>query len=443
MPKAIINNSTNEKRTYWIVLADTQLGAVHWQNLIREEDYYKAFQTQCSLAAEDESCLGIIGLGDLRERASIQAKNLGGMNRGLKILADANKPLLAIMGNHDYTTPNWIDEMCYPSLKNLTKKHVQLEYGFDPQTTLALHFTPKGDLIEKLKENNLEEIKILFLHQSLRELTTNLKQSYDISLADLEDLGLGKKQDCTVFLGDLHNYGDVSRKTESGHTITAVYPGSLEMTDANEGINGLKTERISTSPHDYRKFVLKLYRDNDNENSTTWEPIEINPRPWFRGKAKTKKETDRIESLLLEHSKSWKKALSACVYLTVPKSETERIKTSLSDLNILQSKVEEYNLETDEDANEDQTQLDGALSWQENKNGLLALAKEEKLDEDALSLLRHIVESDGATHNPKNDILNAWSKWFTNQNNNNFNENLNPNNNPKTQNNNEPKETTT
>jgi DNA repair exonuclease SbcCD nuclease subunit len=399
-------SSTGQNLPYWIVLADTQLGAVHWQNPTREEDYYHAFQSQCYLAASDENCLGILGLGDLRERASIQAKNLGGLNRGLKILAEGGKPLLALMGNHDYTHPNWIEEMCYPSLKNLADPEVLADHGFNPTTTLALHFTPRSQLKDVLLSRNPERISLMFLHQSLRELTTSLKQSHDLSLSELQEMGFGKTKPCTIFLGDLHNYGDASLGN-----ISAAYPGSLEMTDANEGINGLRGTRVSSNPHDYRKFVIHYY-----PSTGEWTPVQTQARPWFRGKAKTKKESDRLEAVLKQHGAtwSWEPRGAACIALSVPKTERERFERLLSELPILQAKVEEYNPDIDADANEDESSdktVETTLSWQQNKSELLELAVADDLDAESRRLLSCIVESDGATHAPKHDILTAWGRW--------------------------------
>ena len=384
------------KDPYWILLADCQLGAIHWQNPLREEDYYHAFQNQCRVAASDPNCLGILGLGDLRERASLQAKNLGGLNRGLQILAEKNKVLLALMGNHDYTVPNWIEEMCYPSLKDLTQPQIQKAHGFDPSTTLALHYTPKSQLLETIRQQNPENLSLLFLHQSLKELTTNLKQSYDLSLEDLKTLGIGRKKPCTVFLGDLHNYGDAQLGA-----ITAVYPGSLEMTDINEGALGLKSQHLASQPHDYRKFVVYFY-----PKSQTWKPVEIQPRPWIRLKSRTDREAQANLRLAKSHIAKWDKP--GCALVTCPKNHLETYRTELKTLPLLECRIEEYQ-KNFEDAPEEET-YHTALSWQTNKAALEELGEKE-LDADALLLLKSLLRHDGSTHNPKNDVVAAWEEW--------------------------------
>lgn len=389
-------------KKYWLVTADNQLGAIHWNNPLREEDYYRSFQNICKAAAEDPNCLGVLGLGDVRERASIQAKNLEGMNIGLQILLEAEKPMLAIMGNHDYTTPNWIEAMCYPCLYNLTDKKVQERFGFDPKTTLALDFKTKGELEKTITENcDPKNIRVAFLHQSLRELTTNLKQSYDTSLSRLEELGFGSLGPCLMLLGDLHNYGDA--KSPSG-AVQGAYPGSPEMTDANEGSNGLKSDVVQSEPHDYRKFVIH-YIPADH----SWKPVEISPRPWFRAKAKTAKEALRMIQLLENAASKW--PMPGIVALMCPKRELELVRDSLKTVPTLEARVEEYDPSTEEEDNWKETAQETALSWPENKKAILALAEEMGLDEMALTLLREIVARDGSTPNPKNDVANAWIAW--------------------------------
>jgi DNA repair exonuclease SbcCD nuclease subunit len=389
------------KQEYWLITADNQLGAIHWNNPQREEDYYHSFQSICKAAAKDEDCLGVLGVGDVRERATIQAKNLEGMNLGLQTLLEAGKPMLALMGNHDYTTPNWIESMCYPCLHNLADKAVQKRFGFDPDSTLALDFRSKGELEAAILANcQPADIRVAFLHQSLRELTTNLKQSYDTSLIRLEEMGFGSKGPCLIMLGDLHNYGDSWSPNKS---VQAVYPGSPEMTDANEGSNGLRSDVLASEPHDYRKFVVHYF-----PKTQTWKPVEIEPRPWFRGKAKTSKETIRLVQLLQDAAARWPKP--GVVALSCPRKDLALMREALKEIPTLEARVEEYD-PTEEETTEVESKEEATLSWPENKRALVALAEESGMDSEALALLQEIVGHDGSTPNVKNDVARAWMAW--------------------------------
>jgi len=393
--------TTSKSNPYWIILADTQLGYIHWQNPQREKDFYLSFQEQCLKAAEDPNCLGILGLGDLRERTTIQAKSLGGLNRGLKFLADSDKVLLAIMGNHDKTEPSWIKEMHYPSLKDLTNPKVQEEFGFDPKKTLALNFTPRSHLLETLKSKNPEEKNLVFLHQSLQEMTTNILQSFDIGMKDLVLLGFGKNESCTIFMGDLHNYGDIC-----SDNIEVVYPGSLEMTDINEGVNGLKSQRVSSCPHDYRKFVIHYYPCQQ-----TWEPVEIQPRPWFRGKAKTKKEAEALKHIVDLNLTKWRD--KGCLLLTVPEKNIQDFRNQIQKFPTLEARIEPYDPLADiEEESLSSQSLESSLSWKENKNKLMQIATEIGLDQESQNLLHQLCSCDGSSHNTKTDVQEAWVTWY-------------------------------
>jgi DNA repair exonuclease SbcCD nuclease subunit len=385
---------------FWLVTADTQLGDIPWGNTTREEDYYKAFQTICWMAAADPACRGVIGLGDLRERAAIQARNLGGMNRGLKILLEHNKGCLAIMGNHDRTIPNWIEEMCYPCLHNLANPQTQKAWGMNPEETLALDYVPKTELKAAiLAACNPRKIKRAFLHQSLKDLTTSLKQSHDTSLEELRNLGFGEEMPCLIMLGDLHNYGDCNTEDQR---LVAVYPGSPEMTDINEGIRGLRSQRLDTEPGDHRKFVLKYFPE-----SNRFDTVELKPRPWFCARCKTARETNHAITMLKAAAKSWEKP--GLIGLAVPQDKIEETRETIREIACLEARVDTYQPEEEEKQEETQTQ--GTLNWEENKKALLALAEEENLEPEALALLKEIIAHDGATHNPKNDVRRAWEAW--------------------------------
>lgn len=387
---------------YWIILADTQLGAIHWQNNAREQDYYEAFQTQCLKAAMDKNCLGILGLGDLRERASIQARNLGGLNRGLQTLDQAGKCLLGLMGNHDKTSPNWIKEMCYPSLKDLTDPKIQEAHGFDPSTTLASHFLPKAEL-KALLQNHGKGKTLIFLHQSVKELTSNALQSYDISISELHQFGIGLEHPCQLFMGDLHNYGDINSQK-----LSLAYPGSLEMTDINEGVNGLRSDKILSGPHDYRKFVIHFYPNRKLEEEQ-WVPIETKPRPWFRGKTKSSKETEKMINTLIKKSTKWESP--ACVLLTVPKTGIDNIRVQTKPLNCLELRIEEYDPFMDKDQeNAYLEHYSHSLSWSENKKKLQEIGS-DALDKDSADLLQKVCACDGSNTNAKSDVIAAWELW--------------------------------
>ena len=402
-------------RKYWIFLADTQLGAVPENSTEREEDYYKAFQNQCKIAAEDKLCLGIIGGGDLREKPSLQARNMDGFTKGLEILQKSEKNLLAIMGNHDYTVPCWIEALRHPALKNLTNSKVQEEAGFNPKKTLVLHAQKRTQLHVKLKESErwlnkkLEEIEIVFLHQAITEFTTSIYHSGEINMKELVSYGLGSGKQCKGFIGDIHNYGDAKEKN-----LEIIYPGSLEMTDANEGVNGLRSERYEVWKNDWRKFVVHI-----EEGTFNWKRVEVNPRPWFYLFAKTKKEADKGIEELIKEIGTWEE--KGIVSLTLPEKEIQYAAEMLDKEKdkILRRKVREYNAKVENWSSEEETEDEISLSSQEIKEFTMELAckeKEEgKISKRAVELIEKIIEKDGSSLNTKAEVAAAWEEWKKNE----------------------------
>jgi hypothetical protein len=180
------------------------------------------------------------------------------------------------------------------------------------------------------------------------------------------------------------------------------------MTDINEGVNGLQSNKITSGPHDYRKFVIHFF-PNQTETTKRWVPIEIKPRPWFRGKARTISETEKILNTLIKKSQSWE--APACVFLTLPKSEIEKAKDEVRPLNFLELRIEEYDPYVDREQEEAFLEhYSHCLSWSESKKKLQDMSNNE-LDKDSCDLLKTICESDGSNPSTKADVVSAWSMW--------------------------------
>lgn len=403
-----------EKLPYWIFLADVHAGDIPGALTCREEDIYHAFQLQCQLAANDPSCLGIIGGGDLRDKPSMQARNVDGFNTGIEILHNAGKVLLALVGNHDMTTPTWIKAMHHPALKSLSDPIVMQAHGLDPKTTLASDYKNKEELktwFESLGETTRTNAKTVFLHLALADLCA-ANQKAETSLEELKALGFGKNGPVTFFIGDLHNYGDVSLDK-----IEAVYPGSLEMTDRNEGVNGFKSTRYPTMKPEFAKFVLH-WVPKGPKGEPEWERIPLKPRPWYYvkiSKNKEKKTGPELEMALKAVSK-WTSENPGILNLILPEKELENaakpFQTLKTEGKILQINLEAYSKEIHGSEDEDEIPPpSGNGSWTDTKALLPDMAKSSKLSPEALSLLSELIASDGSTHSPKGDVTNAWDKW--------------------------------
>jgi DNA repair exonuclease SbcCD nuclease subunit len=400
---------------YWIFTADVHAGDIPQGSLQREEDIYQSWQRLCHIAAADPLCSGVFGDGDMRDKPTIQSRNLDGFNKGIHILHEAGKSLLAIMGNHDFTTPNWITGMHHPSFQDAADPNVLRSHGINPETTVATHYLKRPELLawlESLGAERREKIRTLILHLSLQDLA-NANQKAEISLQELSDLGFGKSGPTLVLLGDLHNYGDA----QIGN-LQAVYPGSLEMTDRNEGVNGFQSTEHPLEKPDFRKFALKWWPNGKDGNSApAWERFEVSPRPWYYVRvAKTKEKTTKAK---LEAARkaiaSWSPERPGIVTLILPEKEIETTRPLFQDLisqgRILQLDIEPYVAEIN---GEEEPLPEGSLlasNWQETTRLLPEMAREDQLPAASQELLDSLISNDGSTHSIKTDVTSAWESW--------------------------------
>lgn len=405
----------SKKAPYWVFIADVHAGDIPGGIPQREEDIYRTFQNICQEAAKDPACLGILGGGDLRDKPTIQTRNLDGFNAGIAILHNAQKMLLTIIGNHDMTNPTWVKAMHHPSLGSLTDHKTLIKQGLDPETFLASDYKNKADLREWLENIPLEtrqNAKTVVLHLALAELCV-INQKAEISLPELKELGFGSKGKVTFLLGDIHNFGDITLDN-----IEAVYPGSIEMTDRNEGVNGFKSTRYPTMKPEFEKFVLHWYPQGINEDGEPeWERIPVPSRPWYYVKiAKTKEKKAQAElEMAFKAVSKWDVSNPGILNLILPEKEIEEATAQfqkLKDLGkILQINIEAYSKEIHGTEEEDEPPRGGSGSWDETKTFLPEMAEDSKMSPRAKELLKQLIAGDKSTHSVKGDVTNAWDTW--------------------------------
>ena len=406
----------NQTSKYWIFVADVHAGDTPGGLPVREEDIYNSFQELCTQAANDPNCYGILGGGDLRDKPVIQTKNLDGFNRGIEILHDAGKVIITIIGNHDMTSPTWVEAMHHPGLKSLCCPKTLAEHGIDPETTLASDFKNRNDLrtwLESIPLETRKNAKTVILHLALADLCA-INQKAEISLEELKELGFGANGKVTLLIGDVHNYGDI----QLGN-IEAVYPGSIEMTDRNEGVNGFKSARYPTERPEFAKFVIHWYPNGKSGSSEPeWERIPLpNYRPWYYVKiSKTKEKNTTIElELALKAVKKWDAAKPGILNLILPEKELENAKAMFQPLKdqgkILYLNFEIYEKEIHGLEDEEEPPKGGTGSWDETKSILPEMAGKTKMSPRALALLNQIIVNDKTTSSVKNDVATAWKNW--------------------------------
>lgn len=405
-----------QKSEYWIITADVHAGDIPGALPTRENDIYSSWQELCRNSASNPNCRGIIGVGDLRDKPGIQARNLDGFNAGIRILHEAGKSLLALVGNHDMTDPLWVTAMHHPALHDLANPEVRQKHGLDPQKILAVHYKKRKELLEwfqSLGETQRKQTRTVFLHLALSELSAP-NQKCETSMEELHKLGFGSLHQTIFFLGDVHNYGDI---TEGN--LTAVYPGSIEMSDRNEGVNGLKSSIYPQGKPDFRKFALRWWPEGKSGSGVPeWERFELKCRPWYYVRVPEAKNKN-LKAYLQSAKKtveSWTPEKPGVLNLILPKKELAQAKELFSPEaeagKLLVFNLEAFSKEIHGSEEEEEEPKRGPSNWQETKALLPEMAEEEKLSPRAISLLKKLIEADGSTHNPKNDVGQAWNRWI-------------------------------
>lgn len=254
-------------KPHYIITADLHLERVLYGLPIRQQDTWNCIHFILKLC-EDPACRGLIVAGDIFHRKHIAPKYHEQLRDIYSHLQAHGRPWLAIDGNHDAQQPSWLDTL--KANINQDCQQVMLEglpfyfYSFRPRAELY-------NLIQPVASS----AKGLILHGRLLELLPwkqeNAQVEYDFSARELRDMGL---RHATVFMGDLHTYGDFYDPEGDNWFI---YPGSVEMTELNEG--NIISSRFG-SRYDTRKKCVRFYPGA--EHGQNWELVDLPNRPYLR-----------------------------------------------------------------------------------------------------------------------------------------------------------------
>lgn len=425
---------------YWIYVADAQVDYSPRGLPERNNDFHQALINQARLAAADPNCLGLIGGGDMREFPLIHDRGMDTLTLCCEILRATDKTFLAYEGNHDTTNVSWIRSMRQPNFYDFTDPAVQEKFGFDPKTTWVANAQRREHLHETLaelhREGRTHELRTIFLHQALAELTA--KKFSDLSINDLTLAGIGNQKGTThIFLGDLHNYGDVKQETGKDKFIEAAYPGSLEMTDVNEGYPGLTTDRykVDEKEPNFSKYVLHLFPDGKG-GIASWKRVQAKCRPWAYVylPAKMKTKLAEVDLAVEEAMNNWKDeskyhAIPGVLQIIIEELPRggkkagellEQARKVLAEPEVA-AKLLYGNVrlkvakKTDETTLDTETGIEGD-SWGEAKKGLHSLVahehKELRLSDGARELIDTLIQTDGTNPGVRADTISAFQTWW-------------------------------
>lgn len=233
----------------------------------REDDFYKSAYNFINKVIPDSV---ILNAGDIFDSNHPKVRALHELKKINNILNDKKCVMYYVEGNHDKSSPHYIDlfstDSCYgikllkDGVINNIKPNVNL-IGFSEQ--------PKAELFSKIASIDINSIKdntnILMLHASCRDFCEGFFSESAISINEIPNLNYFKY----IVIGDTHVHNKIVLDNET----VVMSPGSIEMVSASEDVDksvyalNIKTGNITDLPIKTRKCVkveLKTEIDLDN-----------------------------------------------------------------------------------------------------------------------------------------------------------------------------------
>ena len=204
----------------FIQISDAQLGYRQYGLVEREQDFMKAF-SYCVNRAIELKADAVLFTGDQFEFAKPQGSTVDFVKEAVDRLKGAGIQVAGIEGNHDMANGHWLS-VC--GIANLEEAPVSVK----GVTVGGLNYRREAcfmqDLNGYLNEHKGTSINVFAMHQSIIQAAP---------FTILDGLAIAKVLapfNCSMIaLGHLHGYAQYDL-----NGMTAVYPGSTEMTDINE-----------------------------------------------------------------------------------------------------------------------------------------------------------------------------------------------------------------
>ena len=216
-------------------LSDTHLDYQQYGLKSRRLDFMTSFRLMLEDmvdhgvdAMDDNGVDAIIHTGDLFNSARPSAEAVKFLQQMHEYLDDKGVPCYCITGNHDMvpTAEQWVDLLTEPTGGGGFRR---IDYARAPVNGIEIFGYPsmsRERLIQHFKEDDLSNVSVLMLHQSVKELI-GFPSPSAISLEEIPDIFP------VVALGDIH-VTDL-RKRPSGGIIG--YPGSTELNSVSESLD--------------------------------------------------------------------------------------------------------------------------------------------------------------------------------------------------------------
>jgi len=253
---------------------DAHLGKRQYGLRAREEDMFKAFAYCVESAIKNKSKVVILP-GDILDGIEQRGQAIEFLQNQVERLKGHGIEVVGIDGNHDYTGGKWL-RIC-----GITDLGTSAVFDFGGLRICGLRAALPTQFCEDLDGMALDmsaadqRAHIFVLHQSVAELSEfNTEVTAEWCSRPLELMGVKY-----VAMGDIHAYGEY----KSPNGIQFVYPGSMEVTAANES---------------FKKYLV--HGEFDGEN-ITFERELIPTRPITVFNVMTEEDYTDLHKIIDEH----------------------------------------------------------------------------------------------------------------------------------------------
>jgi DNA repair exonuclease SbcCD nuclease subunit len=215
-------------------IADTHLRDTQYATSARGEDFYHAFR-RAVLAGLNEVDLFVL-VGDIFDKARPSPRVVGHLTAIDTILRSACKTMLAVTGNHDWSSPTWLAALFQDRDPSTAVGIVPLDDQIAVRHGVTFLGLPPYDAAEFRSKSATIEMRVRDADVVLYHGLVHGVAPFNAPLSDplrVDELPVSTRNKAWL-LGDIHINSYQTIASPSGGQVLVGYPGSLEMCDASE-----------------------------------------------------------------------------------------------------------------------------------------------------------------------------------------------------------------
>jgi len=294
-------------------IGDVHLRDTQYATPKRSEDFFTAFLRAIKAGAPVVDIFVLCG--DNFDNSRPSAKMIKQLIRADSLLRKLGKKMLAITGNHDYSTPTWLATL-FPDRSTENSDGI---IPMDDRSEVYEGFTFVGIPAYNAGKfrHNIAEIEasargadVVLYHGFVDGVVPFYAGKSDPLRVD--EFPISKKNKAWL-LGDIHVQGAVQIDRPGGGLTTVAYPGSLEMCSSNEPqdkslpVYCLSSEHMTLDnniPLTTRSFIKAIVKTEDDLDALT-EKLESRkdeyPLAYIEFSREVPGTTNRVYSILDAH----------------------------------------------------------------------------------------------------------------------------------------------